>query len=57
MTYTEVESILQTYTLEEIFELNNLTEEEILYFLIEQEFVELPKIMPVDTNVKTSDQS
>ena len=44
----EVEVILQTYDLIEIFELNELTEEEVLQFLVEEEFITLPKVIPVD---------
>jgi hypothetical protein len=44
----EAATILQTYSLEEIFELNELTEEEILQFLVEEDLVSLPKIKPVD---------
>jgi len=40
--------VLDTYTLEEIFEINELTEEEVLLFLIEQKFVRLPEVLPVD---------
>lgn len=43
-----MEKVLQTYTLSEIFEYNDLTEDEVLKFLVEQEFVQLPKILPVD---------
>jgi len=45
---SKVERILQTYTLEEIFELNDLTEEDVLLFLVEEEFLELPDPEPVD---------
>lgn len=42
------ELILETYSLEELFELNDVTEEEVLEFLVSQSFLELPEIMPVD---------
>lgn len=45
---SDVESVLQTYSLEEIFELNDLTEEEVLTFLLQQEFIELPDFLPID---------
>jgi len=47
LEFKEIEDILQTYSLEEIFELNELTEEEVLYFLVEQEFVTLPNPRPI----------
>jgi len=43
-----IEKYLQTYSLEEIFELNELTQEEVLLYLVEQEFIELPTPSPVD---------
>jgi hypothetical protein len=45
-----VERVLETYTLSEIIEDNELTEEEVLQFLLEQEFIKLPLILPVDIN-------
>lgn len=45
---TDIERVLQTYTLEEIFELNDLTEEEVLSFLVTVEFVILPEPKPAD---------
>jgi len=39
---------LETYTLEEILELNDKTEEDCLEFLVEEKFIELPKIKPLD---------
>ncbi len=44
----EVDSCLQTYTLEEIFELNDLTEEEVLLFLVEANYIKLPNPKPLD---------
>jgi hypothetical protein len=40
--------ILETYTLEEILELSEVTEEECLEYLIESRFIKLPDILPVD---------
>lgn len=48
MIKRECENILQSYSLEEILELNDLTEDEVLYFLVEQEFIKLPNPLPVD---------
>lgn len=47
MRLQEVESILQTYSLEEILELNELTESDILHFLVEQGFIHLPDPRPL----------
>ena len=47
MELRRVEDILQTYTLSEILEFNNLTEEDVLYFLIEQHFLRLPDPEPL----------
>lgn len=40
--------VLATYTLEEILELNDVTEEEILEYLVCVGVLELPKPLPVD---------
>jgi len=42
------EKCLATYTLEEIFEINEVTEEEVLEFLVTQNFLLLPNPKPVD---------
>lgn len=44
---SKVENALQTYSFEEILEQNELTEEEVLYFLVEQDFVKLPSPEPL----------
>ncbi len=41
-------NILETYTLEEILELNDKTTEDCLEFLVEEGFVRLPSIKPLD---------
>lgn len=43
----QIENILQTYSLEEIFELNDLTEEDVLFFLVKEEFLTLPEPEPL----------
>lgn len=43
-----IERVLDTYTLEEIFEYNEVTEAEVLTYLISQEFISLPSPTPVD---------
>lgn len=48
MKYEEVERLLDTYSLEEILELNELTETDVLFFLLEKHFVKVPDPCPVD---------
>lgn len=48
LEYRKVESILDTYSLEDILELNDKTEADALYFLLQQEFLELPEVLPLD---------
>lgn len=45
---TEIEAVLQTYTLEEILELNELTDEDVLLILVEQNIITLPDPKPLD---------
>lgn len=40
--------ILDTYSLEEILELNDLTEAEALQFMLDQDFIRLPEVLPLD---------
>ena len=41
-------AILDAYSLEEILELNDLTTEDCLEFLVEEGFVSLPEIKPLE---------
>lgn len=41
-------TILETYSLEDILELNDLTPEDCLEFLVEEGYVDLPEIKPLD---------
>ena len=41
-------TILETYSLEDILELNDLTAEECLEFLVDEGYVDLPEIKPLD---------
>jgi hypothetical protein len=41
-------AVLDVYDLEEILELNDITNEEALDFLVTQGFIELPRIKPLD---------
>lgn len=43
-----IEGILDTYSLEDILELNDRTEADTLLFLIQHKFVHLPEVLPVD---------
>lgn len=45
---TYIDKYLATYTLEEILELNELTESELLLYLVEQNYLQLPNPKPVD---------
>lgn len=45
---TDYAAILECYSLEEILELNDKTQEELLLFLVEERFVKLPKPLPLD---------
>jgi hypothetical protein len=47
-SFHEVECYLKTYSLEEIFELNDLTVEDVLIYLVEQGFIDLPDPSPID---------
>lgn len=49
MRHSEATVLLDTYNLEELFELNELTTEEVLCFLVEQEYLTLPEVLPIDT--------
>lgn len=44
----EYRKILETYTLEELLEVNDLTEEDVLEFLVEEGYLELPEVLPLD---------
>lgn len=41
-------TILETYSIEDILELNDLTTEDCLEFLVEEGFVSLPEIKPLE---------
>lgn len=40
--------LLETYTLEEILEVNEVPEEDVLLLLIEEQVIKLPLVMPID---------
>lgn len=44
----DYDKVLETYPLDELFEYNDLTEAEVLEYLIEQGFLSLPEMLPVD---------
>ena len=48
MNEHEIEGVLDCYTLEEILEYNDLSLQDALLFLVEQEFLELPKYRPLE---------
>lgn len=43
-------AVLDAYSLEDLFELNDLTTEEALEFMVEQGLIRLPDIQPLDFN-------
>lgn len=43
-----VAAILETYTLSELIELNDLTEEEVLEYLVAHGILRLPMIQPLE---------
>ncbi len=45
---TSYATLLEVYTLEELLELNDKTEEDCLEFLVEEKFIKLPTIKPLD---------
>lgn len=45
---TDYAAILDVYSIEELLELNDLTTEELLIFLITEKFIDLPEIQPLD---------
>ena len=46
-TIKEIEDILQTYTVEDILDENELTEADMLLFLVEEGFLHLPDPRPL----------
>jgi len=46
--YDTAEHLLEIYSLEEILELNDITPEEALEYLVNQEFIKLPEIQPLE---------
>ena len=40
--------LLETYSLEELLELNDLTIEDCLEFLVDEKFITLPEIQPLE---------
>jgi hypothetical protein len=48
ITELEIEKVLDTYSFEEILELNDLTEADVLYLLVKSGQAELPNPRPVD---------
>jgi len=41
-------SLLETYTLEEILEINDLTPEECLEYLVEGKLIHIPEVIPLE---------
>jgi hypothetical protein len=49
-TYVNYARILEVYSLEDILELNDKTSEDCLGFLVEEGYIDLPSIKPLDFN-------
>lgn len=45
---TDYTAILDCYSILELLELNDKTEEELLIFLVEEGYIDLPDIKPMD---------
>jgi hypothetical protein len=45
---TDCAAILEVYSLEELLELNDMTTEELLIYLVEERVLTLPKIKPLE---------
>lgn len=48
MQRSQYDKVLETYSLDEILEWNNITEEEALEFLVTRDFLSLPNPRPID---------
>ncbi len=48
MLLNEAEHLLDTYEFTELLELNDLTEADVLVFLVDHRFIKLPNIKPLD---------
>jgi hypothetical protein len=46
-TINDVENVLKVYSLEDIFHMNEVEECDVLYFLVQEEFVHLPTPRPL----------
>ena len=47
MNLEKIENYLETYSFEEVIEANDLSEAEVLLFLVEEEFLFLPEPEPL----------
>jgi len=47
-TYEEAEHLLETYSFEELLDFNELTEADVLRFLLDEDFLEIPAVKPLD---------
>jgi hypothetical protein len=45
---TDCSAALEAYTLEEILNLNDMTEEDVLIYLVEERIITLPEIKPLE---------
>lgn len=45
---TSLSAVLDTYSLEDILEMNDLTTEEVLEYLVRHKIITLPEVLPVE---------
>lgn len=45
---TDYAAVLDCYSITELLELNDKTEEELLIFLVEEGYIDLPDVQPLD---------
>ena len=45
---TDYSAILDVYSIEELLELNDLTTEDLLIYLVKERFIDLPAIVPLE---------
>ena len=45
---TDYAAILDCYSIEDILELNDMTAEELLIYLVEEKVISLPEVTPLD---------
>lgn len=54
MELEKAEQLLSAYTLDELFELNDITEVEVVCFLFNHRMLKLPEVLPLEFVYETS---